>query len=219
MVMKKRIYLRAKPDPNAPTDEKPKKEIIEKSKGYAFAFISDIAVANEIIKKLNGTEVNGRPIKLDLAVKKPIAEKEAAPVKAKVTAVVGEGGEAKGETKSIKKKKPKKTYPTENLVHISNLPFTTSDSALKSFVEGLVGGLVKLEVRIVRSRPGKKFIAEQVEKGVDKDTIIGRSKGYGFIEVGSIDEVDKVVKTLDGKEMEGRALKVKVSVPKDQVEQ
>jgi RNA recognition motif-containing protein len=45
----------------------------------------------------------------------------------------------------------------------------------------------------------------------DKDT--GRSKGYGFVEMQNQDEGLNAVKDLNGKELKGRALVVKISKP------
>lgn len=43
----------------------------------------------------------------------------------------------------------------------------------------------------------------------DRDT--GRSKGFGFVEMGSAEEAQKAKSALDGTEMDGRALKVDVA--------
>jgi cold-inducible RNA-binding protein len=43
----------------------------------------------------------------------------------------------------------------------------------------------------------------------DRDT--GRSKGFGFIEMGSADEAQKAIDSLDGQEFEGRQMRVNVA--------
>lgn len=46
----------------------------------------------------------------------------------------------------------------------------------------------------------------------DRDT--GRSKGFGFVEMGNADEAQTVISNLDGKDMDGRPLKVNVAQDK-----
>ena len=42
----------------------------------------------------------------------------------------------------------------------------------------------------------------------------GRSKGFGFVEMGSDDEAQAAIAALDGNEIDGRALKVNVAKPR-----
>lgn len=46
----------------------------------------------------------------------------------------------------------------------------------------------------------------------DRDT--GRSKGFGFIEMGTNDEANAAIAALNGKEIDGRALTVNEAKPK-----
>jgi nucleolin len=46
----------------------------------------------------------------------------------------------------------------------------------------------------------------------DRDT--GRSKGFGFVEMSNADEAQTVISNLDGKDMDGRPLKVNVAQDK-----
>ena len=48
---------------------------------------------------------------------------------------------------------------------------------------------------------------------MDRDT--GRSKGFGFIEMGSDKECDAAIAALNGKDHGGRALKVNEAKPKE----
>jgi cold-inducible RNA-binding protein len=43
----------------------------------------------------------------------------------------------------------------------------------------------------------------------DRDT--GRSRGFGFVEMGSADAAQKAISSLDGKDLDGRALKVNLA--------
>ena len=46
----------------------------------------------------------------------------------------------------------------------------------------------------------------------DRET--GRSKGFGFIEMPNQEEAEKAIEGLNGKELEGRAVKVNESKPR-----
>jgi RNA recognition motif-containing protein len=47
----------------------------------------------------------------------------------------------------------------------------------------------------------------------DRDT--GRSRGFGFVEMGSDEEAQKAIQGLDGQELDGRNLKVNESRPRE----
>lgn len=49
---------------------------------------------------------------------------------------------------------------------------------------------------------------------MDRDT--GRSKGFGFVEMGSDDEAQSAINAMNGKEIEGRALTVNEARPKEE---
>lgn len=46
----------------------------------------------------------------------------------------------------------------------------------------------------------------------DRDT--GRSKGFGFVEMSSDDEAQAAISALDGKDLQGRAMKVNEAKPR-----
>jgi len=48
---------------------------------------------------------------------------------------------------------------------------------------------------------------------VINDRMTGRSKGFGFVEMSSDDEAQSAIDALDGKEWEGRAIKVNEAKP------
>ncbi|MGH7249754.1 MAG: RNA recognition motif domain-containing protein [Minisyncoccia bacterium] len=49
---------------------------------------------------------------------------------------------------------------------------------------------------------------------MDRET--GRSKGFGFVEMGSDEEAQKAVKELNGKELNGRAVVVNEARPREE---
>jgi cold-inducible RNA-binding protein len=70
---------------------------------------------------------------------------------------------------------------------VGNLPYSTSEEELRDLFAGM--GAVK-SVRII----------------TDFDT--GRSKGYGFVEMGTPDEAAKAIQQLNGQSLGGRAVVV-----------
>lgn len=78
-------------------------------------------------------------------------------------------------------------------MYVSNLSFHTSDDDLKKLFEQY--GAVS----------SAKVIA-------DRET--GRSRGFGFVEMGSDDEAKEAIKGLNNKEVEGRAMSVSVAKEK-----
>ena len=49
---------------------------------------------------------------------------------------------------------------------------------------------------------------------IDRET--GRSKGFGFVEMPNQGEGDEAIRQLDGKDVEGRNIKVNVAKPKEE---
>jgi RNA recognition motif-containing protein len=79
-------------------------------------------------------------------------------------------------------------FEKKNKIYVGNLAYSVTDEELKKFFE---------------------------EKGVDirtadviKDKYSGRSKGFGFAELGSEDEIEKVIEILNGHELKGRGLRI-----------
>ncbi|NLI15544.1 MAG: RNA-binding protein [candidate division Zixibacteria bacterium] len=80
-------------------------------------------------------------------------------------------------------------------IYVGNLSYQTTEDELKSTFEQF--GQVA-SVRIV------------------KDKFSGDSKGYGFVEMGSKEEAAAAISGLDGKELNGRTLKVNEARPREQ---
>jgi len=80
------------------------------------------------------------------------------------------------------------------MLFVANLGFSTDDAALNAlFTEA---GINVVSARIVRRRWGQPR----------------KSKGYGFVDVGSEEEQKKAIAALDGKEVGGRNIAVKIAV-------
>jgi len=76
-------------------------------------------------------------------------------------------------------------------LYVGNLPFQTTEDDLDSMF-GQIGSVES--VRII----------------TDRDT--GRSRGFGFVEMGD-EDADKAIEQLNGNELEGRALTVNEARP------
>jgi RNA recognition motif-containing protein len=80
------------------------------------------------------------------------------------------------------------------MLFVANLGFSVDDAGLSAlFTEA---GINVVSARIVRRRWGQPR----------------KSKGYGFVEVGGEEEQKKAIAALEGKEVGGRAIAVKVAV-------
>ncbi len=79
-------------------------------------------------------------------------------------------------------------------LYVGNLSYDTTDSDLQKLFE--VHGTVE---------------SAQVIK--DRET--GRSKGFGFVEMGSAQEAQAAINALNGKDMGGRALTVNEAKPRE----
>jgi len=78
-------------------------------------------------------------------------------------------------------------------LYVGNLAYsTTSDSLRAAFSQA--GNVVSADVLI------------------DRQT--GRSRGFGFVEMGSDEDAKKAIAMWDGKDLEGRKLRVNVAQPK-----
>jgi len=79
-------------------------------------------------------------------------------------------------------------------LYVGNLPFSITEQSLKDLFAG--HGSVA-SARII----------------TDRDT--GRSKGFGFVEMGSDDEAQGAIESLNGQEYEGRKLVVNEARPQE----
>lgn len=76
-------------------------------------------------------------------------------------------------------------------IYVGNLPFAVDDEKLKALFEGY----------------------EVSEATVLKDKFSGRSKGFGFVVIQDDEAANKAISELNGKDVEGRELKVNEAKP------
>ncbi|KAL1743306.1 hypothetical protein HDZ31DRAFT_83492 [Schizophyllum fasciatum] len=172
------------------------------------------AVPGEVSEaEANGEKAEGEPAAEGDASKPKKKKKKAKKAKA-ANGDAAEGapaGEAaaSGDAAAPKKEKAKKKKaprpprpagedpvgePSKTMLFVANLGFNVDDAGLSAlFTEN---NLHVVSARIVRRRWGKPR----------------KSKGYGFVDVGSEEEQKKAIEVLQGKEVGGRAIAVKVAV-------
>lgn len=126
-------------------------------------------------------------------------------------AETGETGEtepaaptSEGESKPARRKRPSRPRratdeeptgePSKSVLFVANLGFNIDDVALNElFTEA---GINVVSARIVRRQYGRPR----------------KSKGYGFVDVGNEEEQKKAIAALEGKEVGGRLIAVKIAV-------
>ncbi|EDR12943.1 uncharacterized protein LACBIDRAFT_292975 [Laccaria bicolor S238N-H82] len=84
--------------------------------------------------------------------------------------------------------------PSKTMLFVANLGFAVDDAALAALFAD--AGINVVSARIVQRRWGQPR----------------RSKGYGFVDVGSEAEQQKAIAALEGKEIGGRTIAVKIAV-------
>ncbi len=75
-------------------------------------------------------------------------------------------------------------------LYVGNLTFNTSSAELEALF-AQHGSVTKAQVI------------------TDRDT--GRSRGFGFVEMGSAEDAQKAISSLDGKDLDGRSLTVNLA--------
>ena len=81
----------------------------------------------------------------------------------------------------------------ENRIYVGNLPYSTDNDTLATIFSD-VGEVIS--ARII----------------LDRDT--GRSKGFGFVELSCMEDVEKAIKQFHGQDYNGRPLTVSYANPK-----
>lgn len=80
-------------------------------------------------------------------------------------------------------------------IYVGNLSYSSTEESLRSHFEPY-GEVASVKVI------------------TDRET--GRSRGFGFVEMPNSDEAQKAIEALDGKELDGRALRVNEARPKSE---
>ncbi len=80
-------------------------------------------------------------------------------------------------------------------IYVGNLPFSTTDDELNDLFSP--HGTIKA-ARVI------------------KDRITERSRGFGFVEMDNDEEADKAIAAMNGKDLDGRPLKVSEAKPREE---
>lgn len=83
--------------------------------------------------------------------------------------------------------------------------------AIKLFVRSLSYNTTEASLEELFATIGKVVSAKII---MDRDT--GRSKGFGFVEMGSDEEAQEAIRQLEGKELDGRAISVSEARPREE---
>jgi RNA recognition motif-containing protein len=79
----------------------------------------------------------------------------------------------------------------------------------KLFVGGLAWGTTDESLKAFFEQYGTVLSANVI-----KDKFSGKSKGFGFVEMSTDAEAAEAMKNLDGKDLDGRAIRVSEAKPK-----
>ena len=79
----------------------------------------------------------------------------------------------------------------------------------KLFVGGIAFATTSERLREAFAASGTVVSATVV---TDRDT--GQSRGFGFVEMSTVEEANQAVQALNGRDLDGRSLKVEISKPK-----
>jgi RNA recognition motif-containing protein len=79
-------------------------------------------------------------------------------------------------------------------LYVGNLPYSVNDQKLNEIFSA---------------------VGEVTSAKVITDYDSGRSKGFGFVEMANDDDAKKAITQLDGKDFDGRAIKVNEARPKE----
>ncbi|KAF8916851.1 hypothetical protein CPB85DRAFT_1288236 [Mucidula mucida] len=165
----------------------------------------EAAAATDGVPAAAGTDEAAKPKKKKKNARK---NKKSPAVEGAETATPAEGETADAATAAPKKKAKKakaprpqrpageapEGEPSTTMLFVANLGFNIDDDGLKAlFTEA---NIEVVSARIVRRRWGQPR----------------RSKGYGFVDVGSEEEQQKAIAALEGKEVGGRNIAVKIAV-------
>ena len=89
---------------------------------------------------------------------------------------------------------PRKRCYAMSKLYVGGLPYATSDEELNAHF----------------AQAGSVASATII-----KDKMTGRSKGFGFVEMGSAEEAEKAISMFDGQDFGGRKLTVSMARPKE----
>lgn len=176
-------------------------------KGYGFVAFKTLKEAEKAVNDYHKKELDGREISVQLAKPreepiKPATENKKSKKKSKKSRKSSEGGEAEEDksAESTPTSKPENTTEEKEIkpktsIFVANLPLTIDKDQLAAL-----------------------FKDYQVESALVAIKRSGRSKGYGFVEFNTVEEMEKALKEFVNVEVEGRPIHVSAATSEKNTE-
>jgi len=98
---------------------------------------------------------------------------------------------------------PADGIPSKNKVMVANLPYDLSEEKLKELFAAYEPSSAKIALRPIPRFMVKKLQARNEPR---------KGRGFGFVTLSSEDQQQKAVSEMNGKEIEGREIAVKVAI-------
>ncbi|RMZ91430.1 hypothetical protein DV736_g1321, partial [Chaetothyriales sp. CBS 134916] len=183
--------------------------------GYAFVDLKSADEAEKAITGLTGKDILERKVSVQLARKPEEAKKTATPTGAvdtplPLTDVTNEANQASGPSDKTHGPRPPKVrgppedgIPSTTKVMVANLPYDLTEEKLKELFADYEPTSAKIALRPIPRFMVKKLQARgEARKG----------RGFGFVTLASEELQQKAVSEMNGREIEGREIAVKVAI-------
>ncbi|KAK9481187.1 hypothetical protein V1514DRAFT_1639 [Lipomyces japonicus] len=105
---------------------------------------------------------------------------------------------------------PKEGTPSTTTVYVANLSYNVNDDGLREFFSAFEPEWVHVATR--------RLPAHVLNKHAERGTTPRLSRGYGFVRFAQEEQQKKSVEELNGKELDGRTVSVKIAVDSPNVE-
>ncbi|EEY14625.1 RNP domain-containing protein [Verticillium alfalfae VaMs.102] len=163
----------------------PKNPRTDRPVGYAFVDLSTPTEAERAISELSGKEILERKVSVQLARKpEPAGEK-------------ADAANAPGAWPS------RRRVASKTKVMVANLPYDLTEEKLKELFEAYSPSSAKIALR-----PIPRFMIKKLQaRGEPR-----KARGFGFVTLASEELQQKAVSEMNGKEIEGREIAVKVAI-------
>ncbi|KAI8979963.1 hypothetical protein BDB01DRAFT_699053, partial [Pilobolus umbonatus] len=156
------------------------------SKGHGFVSFGSLEEAEKSVEDLNQKTLDDRVLKVQLARPKTSRRKKTA--KKADTSTESTGDTEAEKVTSDNKDDSESTHKPNTSIFIANLPFSMKSAGLKELFKDY--------------KVKSTMVAKQKNR---------RSKGYGFVELESVEEQQRVLEEFKDVEIEGRQIHVKAA--------
>eukprot|EP00003_Mantamonas_plastica_P004284 TRINITY_DN1338_c5_g1_i1.p1 TRINITY_DN1338_c5_g1~~TRINITY_DN1338_c5_g1_i1.p1 ORF type:complete len:276 (+),score=105.05 TRINITY_DN1338_c5_g1_i1:100-828(+) len=163
-----------------------------RSKGYGFVEYATEEEANKAIEAMQGKEIDEREINVEMAKPRDTSNdnEQGAKKKKKKKKKKSKNGESQDQQGEGPLTNRDGHLHTQNACFIANIPFSMEDEQLKE----LFSEFGVQTARVARRR-------------------LGKSKGYGFVELDTAENQQAAIDAMNGKEVEERVISVTAAKP------